>query len=137
MRYPRAESVADVTTTTALLSGINVLILEDEVMVSMLLEDMIRDFGCNAIRTTSSLADAHKALAAEVPHLAALDVNVRNEPVFPFAEALAAKGVPFVFITGYGVHGLPPEWRGRPVVQKPFSLDSLEAGVKAALAISP
>jgi DNA-binding response OmpR family regulator len=115
------------------LSDLRVLILEDEVMVSMLLEDMMQELGCAAVRMTSSIADAHAALAEETPQLAALDVNVRGEPVFPFADALIAKGVPFVFITGYGVQGLPPEWRSRPVVQKPFSVDSLEVGLKAAL----
>lgn len=102
-------------------------------MVSMLIEDMVQELGCTAVRTASSLADARAAVEAELPQLVALDVNIRGEPVFPLAQALAERRVPFVFITGYGVHGLPPEWRERPVVQKPFSLDSLEVGLRAAL----
>ena len=56
-------------------------------------------------------------------------MNVAGQPIFPVAEALKARGVPFVFSTGYGEGGLPDEWRGQPTVQKPFT----EAAIRDAL----
>ena len=50
----------------------------------------------------------------------------QDESAFPVAEALIAKGTPFVFATGYGERGLPENYRGRPVLQKPFAKDDLE-----------
>ena len=60
---------------------------------------------------------------------ALLDVNVAGRQVFPVAEALKERGVPFVFSTGYGEGGLPDEWRGQPTIQKPFT----EAAIRDAL----
>jgi DNA-binding NtrC family response regulator len=52
---------------------------------------------------------------------ALLDVNVAGEYSFPVADALAAKGVPFAFVTGYaGVKTLPERFGSSPVVAKPF-----------------
>ncbi|RZJ80209.1 MAG: response regulator, partial [Brevundimonas sp.] len=61
---------------------------------------------------------------------ALLDVNVAGQQVFPVAAALKARGVPFVFSTGYGEGGLPDEWRGQTTIQKPFT----EATIQDALA---
>jgi hypothetical protein len=62
---------------------------------------------------------------------ALLDVNVAGVKIFPIAEALAARDIPFVFSTGYGEGGLPDEWKGRPTLQKPFS----EAAVHEAFLV--
>jgi CheY-like chemotaxis protein len=113
---------------------LHILVVEDETLVAMLLEQMLEELGFKTVRVAASLSEAHAFLAAEKPDIAALDVNVRGQPIFPFAAALAQRGAPFVFITGYGAQGLAPEWQGHPVVQKPFSQESLEAGLKAALA---
>jgi CheY-like chemotaxis protein len=115
-------------------NALRILVVEDESLVAMLLEQMLEELGFGAIRIASSLSEAHEALEQERPDLAALDVNVRGEQVFPIAAALAARGAPFVFVTGYGEQGLSAEWQGRPVVQKPFSLETLAAGLNAALA---
>ncbi len=117
-------------------NALRILVVEDESLVAMLLEQMLEELGFGAIRIASSLSEALDALEQERPDLAALDVNVRGEPIFPLAAALAARRAPFVFVTGYGAQGLSAEWQGRPVVQKPFSLESLEAGLRAALAQS-
>jgi CheY-like chemotaxis protein len=117
---------------SAKLAGVTVLVVEDEAMVSMLIEQMLEDLGATVVRA-SSISEAMQKLSAFTPHLAALDVNLRGEPIFPVAETLAAEKAPFVFITGYGVRGLPPEWADRPVVQKPFTAETLEAGLARAL----
>jgi CheY-like chemotaxis protein len=104
-------------------AGLRVLIVEDEALVSMLLEDMLADHGCEVAGVASRLSQALEmardpALAFDA---AILDVNLSGEPIFPVAEALAARGKPFVFATGYGAGGLPEGWRNRPTLQKPFN----------------
>ena len=59
-----------------------------------------------------------------------LDVDLRGEAVYPLAEALRARGVPFLFLTGYGQLAIPEPWRGAVRVEKPFD----EASLLGALA---
>lgn len=112
------------------LSGRRVMLVEDESLVAMLLETILEDMGCALVGTASSL-DEGLALAREAGEIdaALLDVNVAGRPVFPIAEALRDRGVPFVFSTGYGQGGLPDEWREQPTIQKPFT----ESTVREAL----
>jgi CheY-like chemotaxis protein len=116
--------------------GLRVLVVEDEALVAMLLEDMLADHGCEVAATASRIAQA-LALVAD-PALAfdaaILDVNLGGDPIFPVAEALAARGAPFVFATGYGAGGLPESWRSRPTLQKPFSHQDVGRALAEAMA---
>lgn len=115
------------------LNGCDVLLVEDESLVSLLLEDMLMELGAGAVRTASRI-DAGFARAAEkTPALAVLDVNLGGQPIFPLAEKLAAAGVPLVFITGYGRGGLGKAWDDYQVLQKPLTMDQLEAALRRAL----
>jgi CheY-like chemotaxis protein len=115
---------------TEALSGRRVLVVEDESLVAMLLETILEDMGCTPVGPASNI-DEGLALATDGDPLdaALLDVNVAGRQVFPVAEALKERGVPFVFSTGYGEGGLPEEWRGQATIQKPFT----EAAVRQAL----
>ena len=111
-------------------SGRRVLIVEDESLVAMLLETILEDMGCTPVGPAATVDEALRLAAdAEPIDAALLDVNVAGRQVFPVAEALRDRGVPFVFSTGYGEGGLPDEWRGLPTLQKPFT----EAAVRDAL----
>ena len=112
------------------LSGRRVLIVEDESLVAMLLETILEDMECIPVGPASNIDDGEN-LARDTADLdaALLDVNVAGRQVFPVAEVLKARGVPFVFSTGYGEGGLPEEWRGQPTLQKPFT----EAAIRDAL----
>lgn len=112
------------------LSGRRVLLVEDEALVAMLLEAILEDMGCLPVGPAATIEDGLAMAADPAPLDAALlDVNVAGHQVFPIAEALKARGVPFVFSTGYGEAGLPDAWRGHPTVQKPFT----EAAIRDAL----
>jgi CheY-like chemotaxis protein len=113
-----------------------VLIVEDEALVAMLLEDMLIDAGYAVSGTASAITQALEfvADAANDFDVAILDVNLRGQPIFPVAEALAAAGKPFVFATGYGAGSLPEAWRDRPTLQKPFGAGDVERVLAAALA---
>lgn len=102
------------------LSGLRVLVVEDEVTISLLLEDMLLDLGCEVVGPAARLQVAKGLVEKEQLDLAILDVNVAGEPIYPVVEALARRGVPFVFSTGYGAAGIDDAYRNRPVLQKPF-----------------
>lgn len=108
------------------LSGLRVLVVEDEAAISLLLEDMLLDFGCEVVGPAARLAAALDAVRTQTLDLAILDVNVAGEPIYPVAEALAQKGIPFVFSTGYGSAGIKDAYRDRPVLQKPFAQHDLK-----------
>jgi CheY-like chemotaxis protein len=111
-------------------TAIRVLIVEDESLVAMLVEDMLVDAGFSVTQILSALPDALACVEAQPESfdVAILDVNLGGAPIFPLAEALAEAGKPFVFATGYGAGSLPPAWRGRPTLQKPFNAhDAIEA----------
>jgi len=108
------------------LEGLRVLVVEDEAAISLLLEDMLLDFGCEVIGPAARLSAALDAVEREAVDLAILDVNVAGEPIYPVAETLARKGVPFVFSTGYGSAGIKDAYRDRPVLQKPFAKHDLQ-----------
>ncbi len=120
---------------TDTLEGRRVLVVEDESLVAMLLETILEDMGAAPVGPASTVEEGVAAATGE-PDLdaALLDVNVAGKPVFPVAEALSARGVPFVFSTGYGEGGLPDEWRGRPVLQKPFTEQAVRDALQSVLA---
>ena len=109
-------------------AGRRVLIVEDESLVAMLLETILEDMGCVPVGPAATV-DEGLRMASEPVDAALLDVNVAGKQVFPIAEALKTRGVPFVFSTGYGESGLPDDWRGHSTLQKPFT----EAAVRDAL----
>jgi CheY-like chemotaxis protein len=108
------------------LQGLRVLVVEDEAAISLLLEDMLLDFGCEVVGPAARLAAALDTVERERLDLAILDVNVAGEPIYPVAEALLARSVPFVFSTGYGSAGIKDAFRDRPVLQKPFAQHDLK-----------
>jgi len=65
--------------------------------------------------------------------IAILDVNLNGQPISPVADALVARGMPFVFATGYGERGLPEPYRDRPTLKKPFQMDGLKQMLQIAL----
>ena len=102
------------------LQGLRVLVVEDEMMVSMLIEDMLNDMGCTVIGPAARLDEALELVRSSEIDCAVLDVNLGGEPIFPVADLLREKGAVFAFATGYGDAGLREADRGTPVLQKPF-----------------
>lgn len=119
------------------LAGRQIILVEDESIVALLLEDMLDEVGCVLAGTASSVEEGMALAATTEADAAILDVNVRGRDVFPVAERLMERRIPFVFSTGYGATGLPEAWRAWPVVVKPFTLESLAAALETALRIDP
>lgn len=106
--------------------GLRVLLVEDENLVAILLEDMLAELGHSVVGPVARLKKALEMAQREAIDLAILDVNINGEQTYPVAEALAVRSIPFVFSTGYGERGLPPQYRGHPTLQKPFQQHDLE-----------
>lgn len=119
--------------TDGALKDVRVLIVEDEALVAMLLEDMLQDLGCTLAGSASTVEQAVEAAQGDLD-VAILDMNLAGRPSLPVAEALAGRGKPFIFATGYGEGGVPEEWRGRPTLQKPFSMRDVETALAIAVA---
>ena len=107
-------------TDIAKLDGLRVLVVEDEMMVSMLIEDMLADMGCQVVGPASRLDEAMELVGSAELDCAVLDVNLGGQPIFPLADVLREKGAPFAFATGYGDAGLRDIDKGTPVLHKPF-----------------
>ena len=108
---------------TEALQGVKVLVVEDEYLVATLMEDMLASAGCIVAGPIPRLAQALDAASKEACDVAVLDVNLAGERVYPVADILAQRNVPFVFVTGYGV--LPGEYANRPRLCKPFKMADL------------
>ena len=117
------------------LKGLSAVVVEDEMIVSLLVEDMLATLGCTDVVHAASVSTALDEIAKAVPDIAVLDVNLGNEMVYPVAERLNVAGVPFVFTTGYGRGAIKLEWAARPCVQKPFSIDAFAAALRNALGV--
>ena len=102
------------------LAGRRVLLVEDEALVAMLIEDALDNAGAVMIGPFAAVAPALAAIPEAMPELAVLDLNLGGESSLPIADDLALRGVPLVFASGYGQAGLPPRFRNRPVLAKPF-----------------
>ena len=116
------------------LNGARVLVLEDETLVSMMVEDMLLDLGCEIVGPFARLDQAVAFVSDNQGiDLALLDVNLAGERSFPVAELLKERGTPFVFTTGYDESGMPDQWRGRPSLRKPFMMHEMATVLRKAL----
>jgi CheY-like chemotaxis protein len=104
-------------------AGRRILVVEDEVLISMLIETMLRDAGHEVV-LAYTLPEALEVVGREAVDLAILDLNLKGQKVYPVAKMLAARGTPFIFATGGDgaeVEGFP----GSPWIAKPFQEERL------------
>jgi len=113
--------------------GVRILLVEDETVLSLLIEDMLTALGCADIWHASGVDQAIAILCDRQPDAAVLDVNLAGEPGYPVAEHLEAVHIPFLFATGYGRYGLPKRWAAKPSIEKPFRYDALAAALGSLL----
>ena len=122
---PKASGPAD-------LGGARVLIVEDAVLLALELETGLSDAGAQIVGPAYELAEAMALLDQEID-AAVLDANLNGMSVTPVAEALAARGIPFVFATGYGEAGGAPSGFDAPIIRKPYDVTQVAAAVAAVL----
>jgi len=108
------------------IAGRHILIVEDEFFVADSLKMYLESLDAVVIGPAASV-DAAIELVATSDRLdwAVLDINLRGKKAYPVAEALSARGVPFVFMTGYGADSIPEPFASAPRCTKPFEIAQL------------
>jgi PAS domain S-box-containing protein len=112
--------------------GSRVLLVEDEVIVAMMMQELLTGLGSSVVGPFTTTATALAAANRENFDVAILDITLGKEPVYPVAEVLAWRGLPFIFVTGYDVDSIDERFRHVPIVQKPVS----EAELRRIFAMS-
>ena len=112
------------------MAQISVLVVDDEPMIRMLIQDMLDDLGHTLAGEAARIDEALQLARQAEFDVAILDVDLNGQPIWPVAEVLVARGLPFVFATGYGQRGVPEPYRGTPTLGKPFDADALEQAIR-------
>lgn len=109
-----------------------VLIVEDEMCLALMLEDILVEAGYDVLKA-ARLPAALKLAQSEPIDAAILDINLAGTRVFPAADALRLRGIPFLFTSGYGEDGLPLEYQHWPMLQKPYGVERLQEALASLL----
>jgi two-component sensor histidine kinase/DNA-binding response OmpR family regulator len=123
----RMAAAANGAAARRVMPGNRLLLVEDEALTGMMMSDMLTDLGFDVIGPFGRVADAMAAVGREEFQAAVLDVNLDGEMVYPVADAVLARGVPFVFVTGYGAEGIDRRFAQVPVLQKPIERQMLQS----------
>ena len=104
------------------------LLADDDPLLGMLVGDWLGDAGCDVVGPAVSVASGLALIEQEGAALdgALLDVTLRDGESYALADALALRGIPYAFVTGHGVGGLKPAYRGALTLTKPFLPEDLQ-----------
>ena len=108
-----------------LLIGRRILVVEDEMLILMMTEDLLEANGCKSISAAATVAQALALIASNGFDVAVLDMNLNGDSSQAVADALAEKGVPFVFVTGHARRSTPDVHSQRPKLTKPYEPQKL------------
>jgi DNA-binding response OmpR family regulator len=110
-----------------------ILVAEDEFLVYLALDEELREAGYAVVGPFASLAETQEAVAREAVDLALLDINMGGEMAWPAADALMARNIPVIFLSGYGPGVLPERYQALPRLAKPFDPRLLLNEIRRAL----
>ena len=113
------------------LASRRILVIEDSPVVAPFTVDILGELGCEVVGPAPNMAVARELVEAGGFDAALMDIHIRGDRVFPLCEALAGKGVPFVLTSGYADWAMPEEWRDRPRLQKPYTIEQVEEALGA------
>lgn len=100
-------------------AGLRVLVVEDQYLIARQLAAMLAEVGCEAVGPVPDIAAARRELETRAVDAAMLDVALRGGTVYELADELAARAIPFVFVSGYDHGDLPERFAGHPHLEKP------------------
>jgi CheY-like chemotaxis protein len=115
------------------LTGRRVLVVEDEYFIADDIARALSKLGAEVVGPASDLHDAANLVTARPVDWAVLDINLQGEMVYPVAQALKERGIPFLFATGYGQSSIPPGYANVPRWEKPFDAEALAQVLPALL----
>ena len=111
----------------------NVMILEEEIIIALDLAGLLEDLGFVVVKMANRVDTAIDFVTAGALDLAILDMNVRDTLSFPVAAILRDRGIPFLFVSGYGKRGLIDGFEDAHVLTKPYSAETLGQMVAVAM----
>jgi CheY-like chemotaxis protein len=109
-----------------------VLLVEDEMLVGMMMRDLLINIGYYVIGPVPSVAEAISVAGTQSFDSGVLDINMGTEFIYPLAEFLRNKEVPFIFLTGYSSESIDPRFRDVMVLQKPVDRESLTRALRTS-----
>lgn len=118
------------------LVGQRVLVVEDEILVSMLLEDMLNDLACKVVGPAATIDEALYLVGSTKIDCAILDISVKGSEIYPVADALAEMGVPFIFATGHDAGEVRQSYGRISVLRKPFEPEDLKRVLSDVLLVA-
>jgi PAS domain S-box-containing protein len=110
-----------------------IFLVEDEALIGIMMRDLLTEFGLSVIGPVHSVKEGMSVIATQNFDCAILDLNLRGEQVYPLAQALAEKSIPFVFATGYDSEAVDHAYSAVRVLQKPIARDDLEDALRETL----
>lgn len=117
--------------------GVSVFLVEDETLIRMMIAEMIEELGHKVVAEAGSIQAAEPLARTSPFDLGIFDINIGGSVISPIAEIVAARGLPFIFVSGYGPEGLPAMFKGKPVLRKPFSIAEFGSVITSALSGTP
>ena len=120
------ERTAAIASDRVVVNGNRIMIVEDEALVAMVVSDAVTELGYQVVGPFSRPPDAIAAVQDGDIGAAILDINLAGTLVYPVAEELTSRGIPFVFVTGYGIESVDKRFSDIPVLQKPIERETLQ-----------
>ena len=111
--------------------GASIFLVEDEVLIRMMLAEMVEELGHRVVAEAGNIKDGQALAGSAVFDLALLDINLDGRCIRPVAEIIARRGLPFLFVSGYGSG--PEQFSDRPVLQKPVPISKLGEAIDSML----
>jgi len=111
----------------------SIFLVEDEALIRLLLADMIEELEHRVVAEAGNIQEALVLAETAVFDLAILDINIAGSSIVPVAEIIDRRGLPFLFISGYGSAARPEAFIERPALQKPLMLSKLGEAINAIL----
>ena len=105
------------------MKDLSIFVVEDEALIRMMIVEMLEELGHRVIAEAGNIHEAESLARDTGFDLAVFDINVGGVPISPIAEIVAARGLPFIFVSGYGPEGRPLLFNDRPVLCKPFMIE--------------
>jgi CheY-like chemotaxis protein len=118
------------------MQGVSIFLVEDESLIRMMIVEMLEELGHRVVAEAGSIQAAEPLARTSVFDLAVFDINIAGFNISPIAEIVAARGLPFIFVTGYGPAGRPVLFEDKPVLRKPFLISDFATFINSALSDS-
>jgi CheY-like chemotaxis protein len=113
------------------------LLVEDETLIRMMLAQIVEELGHLVVSEAANIEAAMSLAETQSFDLALLDINIAGSVVTPVVHILDKRGIPIILVSGYSNQTIPAELRGRLLVEKPFSQDTLVSAINRAIGLAP